>query len=187
MQWEHLTAPDFAAAVHQTGVCIIATGVLERHSEHLPLGTDFLNGHRIAELAAQREPALVFPYWYFAQIHEARHCPGTIAIDPVMVIQLFLELFSEISRNGCHKIILKNAHGGNRFLLSHLAEPVPAVAASPVRVAYAIRWIELGTGLDLPGFDQVSLIGGFRSRRLARPCAPASSGLAHPGPGGVPP
>jgi len=29
---------------------------------------------------------------------------------------------------------------------------VPAVAASPVRVAYAIRWIELQVGLALPGF-----------------------------------
>ena len=29
---------------------------------------------------------------------------------------------------------------------------VPAVAASPVRVAYAIRWMELQLGLALPGF-----------------------------------
>ena len=29
---------------------------------------------------------------------------------------------------------------------------VAAVAASPVRVAYAIRWIELQVGLALPGF-----------------------------------
>jgi hypothetical protein len=29
-------------------------------------------------------------------------------------------------------------------------DPVPAVAGSPVRVAYAIRWIELRTGFDLP-------------------------------------
>jgi hypothetical protein len=29
---------------------------------------------------------------------------------------------------------------------------VPAVAASPVRVAYAIRWMELQVGLALPGF-----------------------------------
>ena len=29
---------------------------------------------------------------------------------------------------------------------------VPAIAASPVRVAYAIRWMELQVGLSLPGF-----------------------------------
>ncbi|MGE5223136.1 MAG: creatininase family protein, partial [Omnitrophica WOR_2 bacterium] len=59
MQWEQLTSPDFQSAVEQTGVCIIATGVIERHSEHLPLGTDFLNGHRLAVLAAEKEPAVV--------------------------------------------------------------------------------------------------------------------------------
>ena len=30
MQWEQLTAPEFAAAVRETGVCVIAMGVVER-------------------------------------------------------------------------------------------------------------------------------------------------------------
>jgi creatinine amidohydrolase len=72
MQWENLTSPDFAAAQRETGVCVLALGVLERHSEHLPLGTDFLNAHRLACLAAEREPAVVFPPFYFGQIYPAR-------------------------------------------------------------------------------------------------------------------
>ncbi|MHB0878813.1 MAG: creatininase family protein, partial [Anaerolineae bacterium] len=59
MQWEQLTAPDFAAATRETGVCVLTMGVLERHSEHLPLGTDYLNAHRIACMAAERQPAVV--------------------------------------------------------------------------------------------------------------------------------
>jgi hypothetical protein len=31
MQWENLTAPDFARAVKETGTCIMAFGVVERH------------------------------------------------------------------------------------------------------------------------------------------------------------
>jgi hypothetical protein len=34
MQWENLTSTDFAAAVRATGTCIIALGVLEKHSKH---------------------------------------------------------------------------------------------------------------------------------------------------------
>ena len=78
MQWENLTSPDFATAVRETGVCILTFGVLERHSEHLPLGTDYLNGHKLACLAAAREPAVVFPPFYFGQIYEARCFPGTV-------------------------------------------------------------------------------------------------------------
>ncbi|MGC9396987.1 MAG: creatininase family protein [Anaerolineae bacterium] len=55
MQWENLTVSAFAEAVRKTGVCVIAMGVLEKHSEHLPLGTDFLNAHKIACLAAEKE------------------------------------------------------------------------------------------------------------------------------------
>jgi len=123
MRWEDLTAAEFAKFAKKCGgVCVLAAGCIEKHGNHLPLGTDFLNGHRIAELAAEREEALVFPYWYFAQIHEARCFPGTIAIRPELVIEVFLNVFEEISRNGCHKIIINNAHGGNNQMLVYLAQ-----------------------------------------------------------------
>ena len=41
MNWENLTSKEFAQAVKETGVCIVAFGVIERHGDHLPLGTDF--------------------------------------------------------------------------------------------------------------------------------------------------
>jgi creatinine amidohydrolase len=122
MQWENLTAPDFARAVQDTGTCIIAFGVVERHSDHLPLGTDFLNGHRIACQAAEREPAVVFPPFYFGQIYEARCFPGTITLKPALLIELIQSVFDEIGRNGFKKIILYNAHGGNSHLLPFLAQ-----------------------------------------------------------------
>jgi creatinine amidohydrolase len=122
MQWEQLTASDFSAAVKATGVCILACGVLERHSEHLPLGTDYLNAHRIACLAAEKEPAVVFPPFYYGQIYEARCFPGTLALPPALLLELFQSTFAEIARNGFHKIILYNGHGGNGHLLPFLAQ-----------------------------------------------------------------
>ena len=122
MQWENLTSPDFAAAVRETDVCILALGVLERHSEHLPLGTDFLNGHRLACLAAEYEPAVVFPPFYFGQIYEARCFPGTFTIKPTLLLELLQGVLDEIGRNGFKKIILLNAHGGNNALLPFLAQ-----------------------------------------------------------------
>ena len=122
MQWENLTAPDFASAVKETGVCVMAFGVVERHSDHLPLGTDFLNGHKLACLAAEKEPAVVFPPWYFGQIFEARCFPGTIAIKPSLLFELITAVLDEIGRNGFKKIILLSAHGGNSALLPFLAQ-----------------------------------------------------------------
>ena len=122
MQWENLTATDFAAAARQTNVCILAMGVLEKHSEHLPLGTDFLNGHRLACLAAEKEPAVVFPPFYFGQIYEARCFPGALTLRPTLLIELIQGVLDEIGRNGFKKIILLNAHGGNNHLLPFLAQ-----------------------------------------------------------------
>jgi creatinine amidohydrolase len=122
MQWEQLTSPDFQSAVEQTGVCIIAMGVVERHSTHLPLGTDFLSGHAIACLAAEKEEAVVFPPFYFGQIYEARCFPGTITLKPTLLIELIQGVLDEIGRNGFKKVILLNAHGGNEHLLPFLAQ-----------------------------------------------------------------
>lgn len=122
MQWEQLTSDDFRAAVADTGVCLLALGVLERHSTHLPLGTDMLNAHRIACLAAEREPAVVFPQWYFGQIYEARCFPGTVTLEPKLLLALLEGVLDEIGRNGFRKVILVNGHGGNTHLLAFLAQ-----------------------------------------------------------------
>ena len=103
-------------------MCIIAFGVVEEHSEHLPLGTDFLNGHKIACLAAEREPAVVFPPFYFGQIYEARRFPGTITLKPTLLMEVIQSVLDEIGRNGFRKIILLNAHGGNTAWLAFLAQ-----------------------------------------------------------------
>jgi creatinine amidohydrolase len=122
MQWENLTAPDFARAVQETDVCVVAMGVLERHGEHLPLGTDFLNAHKIACLAAEKEPAVVFPPFYFGQIYEARCFPGALTLRPTLLLDLLRGVLDEIGRNGLKKIVLFNGHGGNTHLLSFLAQ-----------------------------------------------------------------
>lgn len=122
MQWENLTSPDFSKAVKKNTVCVIAIGVVERHGDHLPLGTDFLNGHKIACLAAEKEPAVVFPPFYFGQIYEAKCFPGTIAVKPQLLVPVIQEMFDEIGRNGFKKIVIYNAHGGNGHLLPFLAQ-----------------------------------------------------------------
>jgi creatinine amidohydrolase len=122
MQWENLTSDEFSLAVKATGMCIIAMGVVERHSTHLPLGTDYLSGHAIACLAAEKEKSVVFPPFYFGQIYEARCFAGTITIKPSLLLELVQGVLDEIGRNGFKKVIIYNAHGGNDQFLPFLAQ-----------------------------------------------------------------
>lgn len=120
MKWEELTAPQFAKAVEKCeGVCLLPLGVIEKHGPHLPLGTDLILAREMACRAAELEPAVVFPPYFFTQIFEARHTPGTIGIDGQFMYHLLQSVCEEIARNGLKKIILVNGHGGNRYFLPH--------------------------------------------------------------------
>jgi len=122
MRWDLMTSPALGKAARDPGVCVLGLGVLERHSEHLPLGTDYLNVHRICCLAAEREPAVVFPPFYFGQIYEARCFPGAVTLRPTLLLELLQGVLDEIGRNGFKKIILQNGHGGNNGLNQFLVQ-----------------------------------------------------------------
>ncbi len=122
-RWEELTADDFRTAIQQSeGTCLLPFGIIEKHGPHLPLGTDLINVRHVALAAVQTEFAVVFPEYYFGQIFEARHEPGTIAYSTSLQLQLLQETTDEMARNGCKKVLIVNGHGGNEHLLPYFAQ-----------------------------------------------------------------
>ena len=122
-RWEELTADDFRKAVQQSeGVCLLPFGIVEKHGPHLPLGTDLLNVRHAVLEAVKTDFAVVFPEYYFGQIFEARHEPGTIAYSASIQMQLLQETTDEMARNGCKKVLIVNGHGGNEHLLPYFAQ-----------------------------------------------------------------
>ena len=116
---EELTAPDYIKAVEKSSkTCIVPIGVFEKHGPHLPLGTDLYTAREFALRAAEKEYTVVFPWYYFSQINEARHQPGTIAYSPELIWKALQETLNELARNGFEKIIIVNGHGGNNAFLN---------------------------------------------------------------------
>jgi len=123
VKWEELTAADFRRAIEQSnGTCVLPFGILEKHGPQLPLGTDLLNVRYASLHAAEKEYAVVFPEYYFGQIFEAKHEPGTIAYSRELQLKLLQETTDEMARNGCKKIVIVNGHGGNESLLPFFAQ-----------------------------------------------------------------
>jgi len=121
--WEELTASDFALAVKQSeGVCVIPIGVIEKHGQQLPLGTDVFTSREVCRRAAQKEYCIIYPFYFVGQIFEAKHQPGTIAYSPELMHQMLEETCKEISRNGIKKIIIVNGHGGNTAWLQYFCQ-----------------------------------------------------------------
>ena len=156
VHWEELTAGDFRQAIQRSqGTCLLPFGLLEKPGPHLPLGTDLLNVRYAALHAAEQEFAVVFPEYYFGQIFEARHEPGTIAYSTHLQLELLQETTDEMARNGCKKVIIVNGHGGNENLLPFFAQTqlekphdyvvyvlglVEAPAGGPPKKSTAINW-----------------------------------------------
>jgi creatinine amidohydrolase len=123
VHWEELTASDFREGIHRSqGTCLLPFGILEKHGPHLPLGTDLLDVRYAALHAAEEEYAVVFPEYYFGQIAEAKHEPGTVAYSQSLQLALLQETTDEMARNGCKKILIVNGHGGNEHLLPFFAQ-----------------------------------------------------------------
>lgn len=121
VRWEYLTPPEFKKLVKEEQICILPLGILERHGEHLPYGTDGLSVHAIACRAAELEPCVVFPTYWFGQGHEASCFAGSVNFPPRLLYEMLEVLLDQIARNGFKKIVIFSGHGGNSHFLDYFA------------------------------------------------------------------
>lgn len=134
MLWENLREEEFEPMLEQTNrVCAVAIGCVEKHGQHLPLGTDTLKGGKILEMAAEKEPVCVFPRLYFGDLQgvqraraDSKHHYGYIALSADLLLQMIREICDEIGRNGFKKILLFSSHGGNNAFLGNFLRAVRA-------------------------------------------------------------
>ena len=113
-RWDELVASDFPAALQKSSrTCILPIGILEKHGPHSPLGTDLIHVREWAAHAVNQEYAVIFPDYFYGQINEARHQPGTFALPSHIIYELLEATCDEIARNGFDKIVILNGHGGN--------------------------------------------------------------------------
>jgi creatinine amidohydrolase len=113
-RWDELVASDFPKALEKSShTCILPIGILEKHGPHSPIGTDLIHVREWAAHAVKEEYAVVFPDYFYGQINEARHQPGTFALPSKLIWDLLEATCDEIARNGFDKIIILNGHGGN--------------------------------------------------------------------------
>lgn len=120
MLWENLRCDEFKAAVEKSnGVCAIPIGCVEAHGIHLPLGCDTLKAREFCIRAAEQEPVVVFPSFYFGEKSGAGEFPGTIVLPTPLIVELLEACCKEIYRNGFKKIVLVSSHGGNGNMLNY--------------------------------------------------------------------
>jgi len=122
-RWDELMASDWPKAIERSAAtCILPIGILEKHGPHAPIGSDLIHVREWAARATKKEYAVVFPDYFYGQIYEARHQPGTFALPPRLVLEMLESTCEEIGRNGFKKIVIVNGHGGNPNLLRYFIQ-----------------------------------------------------------------
>ena len=122
MLWEELRQDEFQAAIEKSNkLCILPIGCVESHGIHLPLGCDTMHVYHQCKLAAEKEPAVVFPPLYFGEKAGAGEYPGTIIFHEKLIFEILEACCKEIHRNGFKKILIITGHGGNNTLLNSFA------------------------------------------------------------------
>ncbi|HTQ63960.1 MAG TPA: creatininase family protein [Puia sp.] len=122
-RWDELTASDWPNALKKSNeTCILPIGILEKHGPHVPIGSDLIQVREWAARATKREYAVVFPDYFYGQINEARHQPGTFSLPPNVIWDLLEATCAEIARNGFRRIVIINGHGGNPQLIRYFMQ-----------------------------------------------------------------
>ena len=62
MIWDNLREEEFEGAIEKSGgLCVIPIGCVEKHGQHLPVGTDYIEAMTITKAAAEIEDVVIFP------------------------------------------------------------------------------------------------------------------------------
>jgi creatinine amidohydrolase len=122
-RWDEITASEWPKALKASNeTCILPIGILEKHGPHVPVGSDLIQVREWSARATKKEYAVVFPDFFYGQINEARHQPGTFSLPAHVVWDLLEATCDEIGRNGFKKIVIINGHGGNPEMIRYFMQ-----------------------------------------------------------------
>ena len=136
----HMTTAEVAAFLEKSDMVIIPVGSLEQHADHLPIGTDFINGVERSKLIAQERDILVAPVLMVGQSPYHMGFAGTITLKAETIIDVHLQAVESLIHHGFKRFIIMNAHGGNRAISTLLVDQINQTTAGvAVSFGEAIR------------------------------------------------
>jgi creatinine amidohydrolase len=136
----HMTAPEVEALLTRTDMVIIPVASLEQHGNHLPIGTDFINGVERCKLIAQERDILVSPVLMVGQSPYHMGFAGTITLSVETILKVHLEAVESLIKHGFKRFVIMNAHGGNRAVSTLLVDQINQTTAGvAVSFGKAIR------------------------------------------------
>lgn len=110
LTWEDVRDLDRTSAI-----AVLPVGAIEAHGPHLPLDTDVVIATAMAragarKLAARGLTVVVLPTIAYTAAAFAAVFPGTIAISPITLAALVVDIARSLSQQGFRALAIANAH-----------------------------------------------------------------------------
>lgn len=125
----HMTTAEVSDFLERSDLVIIPVGALEQHADHLPIGTDFINGVETSKLIAQERDILVAPVLMVGQSPYHMGFAGTISLTADTILDVHLQAVQSLIVHGFRRFIIMNAHGGNRAITTLLVDQINQTTA----------------------------------------------------------
>lgn len=120
MYWEKMREEEFSVAIDKFGgLCALPLTGLEKHGQHLPVGTDGMIANAIIEEALKLEDTVIFPAGCWlgdtSTHYETTSCGkpkwrGAIELSTDLQLTLLEEICDEIRRCGFRKVLVIYKH-----------------------------------------------------------------------------
>jgi creatinine amidohydrolase len=114
---ERMAQPDAARLMATSGVAVVATGSVEQHGGHLPLGTDSFAALSVAERVAERLDTVVASLGPVGVAHYHLSWPGTLSLRPATLAAVLTDVCGGLAAAGARRILVVNWHEGNSATL----------------------------------------------------------------------
>jgi creatinine amidohydrolase len=119
--WQNMTTRDFGDLDVEKTVAVLPVAAVEQHGPHLPLATDALINAGIVRAAldalSDDVVALMLPAFDYGSSGEHADFDGTLAVEPELLLNVWLNIADDVARAGIRKIVILNSHGGQKSLV----------------------------------------------------------------------
>ncbi|MCX8103902.1 MAG: creatininase family protein [Candidatus Bipolaricaulota bacterium] len=107
-------------------VALVPVGSTEQHGPHLPLGTDFLTAHALAQSVARALNLICTPVIPVGVSEHHRQFWGTLWVSPETFRRYMKEIAQSIASHGARRLVFVNGHGGNNASLQEICRELRA-------------------------------------------------------------